>query len=489
MNLSLEHTAKNAWALPTRLKLNPWQISAKECWGGLLATLLYYVLARLGMAIFALHPSNITLLWLPSGVALVMCLHWGYRALPLIVLASFAANFSGMHAASNAAALGHTVLAALIDGLAGVLAMRLFTRFLPDGLHRAHDLWPWVGWVCLGATTCTSVLLSLNLAWGGYIAWAEAPSLTRTLILADGLGMVLIYPLYQGWRERRLGLGPKQTLAWPWLLAMMAGLAALLSLGLSVQPGLLFFVVPLLLWLSFRCDLLTVASLSALSLVIIIAGTAQHLGPFISPQASESNFRLLAFGFASALTTLGLALQNRQLRLSEHASEQWKDAAEHDALTGLLNRRVFVPSVAMEHLRSQRTGKIYTVAMLDLDHFKQINDTHGHGRGDAVLRACAALMQRNCRAIDTVARWGGEEFAILLPECTSHDAVQALDRLRHELASQPLETEDCAMAVTVSIGVASCVNPAETSAEVLARADRGLYAAKAAGRNCIVIGR
>ncbi len=130
----------------------------------------YYFLAHFGMTLFALKPSNITLLWLPSGLALVMCIQWGYLAVPFIVLASFAANFSGMSALSGPEAFLHTAVAAIADGLVGIIAMHLLKRFLPHGLTRTHDLLPFGLWICLLPTLITSLMLSVNLAVGGYIA-------------------------------------------------------------------------------------------------------------------------------------------------------------------------------------------------------------------------------------------------------------------------------------------------------------------------------
>ncbi|MGZ4955464.1 MAG: diguanylate cyclase [Methylobacter sp.] len=445
--------------------------------------LVYYFLACFGMALFALKPSNITLLWLPSGIALVMCIHWGYRAIPFIVLASFAANFSGMSALSGPSPFLHTIVAAIADGMVGIIAMHCLKHFLPNGLTRTHDLVPFGFWVCIVPASITSIILSINLAVGGYISWDETEKFFFMLVLADSLGILLVYQVYQGWHDdEKISQAECK-----WLVGVTLVMAVLLMLGFTLLPGAVFFIVPVLLVLSFNANLFGVATISSLSLMSIIVATAHNTGPFEVSDQADSNFRLMAFVFSSALTILGVALQNRQLTSIKRSSESWKNAAEHDPLTGLINRRAFLPRLQNEHQRALRTGNTYTFAMLDLDHFKAINDVYGHHCGDDVLCALAAVMIENCRSIDAVVRMGGEEFGILFPECTSDESLIALERIRNRFESSSVKADGKLISVTVSIGVSSLVNFQEKDAEVIERADRALYEAKEKGRNQIVV--
>lgn len=448
------------------------------------AALAYFLLARFGMAVFALQPSNITPLWLPSGLALVMCRQWGWRAAPFILLASFAANFPGMTTDGGATArsLGHTLVAAGADVLAGMMAAALFARLLPRGLLRIQDLLPFGLVVCLVPTAVTATILSVNLAAGGYIGWSQAPALFRTLLLADGLGLLLVYPVYQGWRDRL----PVTATELTWLAGAGAGIALLLWLAVTTMSGLLYFVAPALLVLAFNVRMLGVTALTALTLVAVIAATAMGHGPYADGPGNE-NFRLMAFVYASALTILGIVLQNRQLVFSQSALRQWQAAAEHDALTGLANRRALLPLLEAEHQRSQRTGHSYAVAMIDIDRFKTINDTWGHAAGDEVLRAVASVLAANARGIDTVARLGGDEFALLLPESDAAQASVAVERARLTLAQTPLEAGPGRTVVKISAGIAADSGRGESGSALLARADRALYAAKAAGRDRIIV--
>ena len=158
--------------------------------------------------------------------------------------------------------------------------------------------------------------------------------------------------------------------------------------------------------------------------------------------------------------------------------------ATTDFLTGLPNRREFMARLDDEQARLQRdVGEQGAVLMLDLDHFKRVNDEYGHATGDAVLRHLAALMRDSQRKIDTLGRVGGEEFAVLLPGADMAAATAFAERLRQRIASTPLEAEGRMLSVTVSIGIAA-LDAADTSGDAaLVRADKALYCAKRGGRN------
>jgi diguanylate cyclase (GGDEF)-like protein len=158
--------------------------------------------------------------------------------------------------------------------------------------------------------------------------------------------------------------------------------------------------------------------------------------------------------------------------------------ATTDFLTGLPNRREFMARLDDELARLHRNmDECAAVLMLDIDHFKHVNDEYGHATGDAVLRHLAALMQVGQRKVDKLGRVGGEEFAILLPGASFDAAMVYAERLRQKVATTPLEHEGLVIAVTVSIGIASLYPSDANSDAALVRADKALYAAKEAGRN------
>jgi diguanylate cyclase (GGDEF)-like protein/PAS domain S-box-containing protein len=156
---------------------------------------------------------------------------------------------------------------------------------------------------------------------------------------------------------------------------------------------------------------------------------------------------------------------------------------DHDELTGLLNRRGIWQAIQRVHALSIRSGRPYGVAVLDLDHFKRINDAHGHVVGDEVLRRIAETLRLGVREADWLGRWGGEELVILMPDIDEARARAGLERLRESVAERSIEWQGRRIRVTMSIGFAT-IGPAEDNpGSVLTRADLALYQAKSSGRN------
>lgn len=179
-------------------------------------------------------------------------------------------------------------------------------------------------------------------------------------------------------------------------------------------------------------------------------------------------------------------LRRQKAELAQ-ALEQIRQLATHDDLTGLLNRRAMLDRMQLEQRRSLRSGSPLLIAQLDIDHFKAVNDTHGHAAGDLVLQSFADTVRRNVRDTDVLARWGGEEFVLLLCDTPAADAVALMERLRQAVQAMqvPVPQGDGPITVTVSIGLARHT-PADPLAGTLERADQALYAAKAGGRNRVV---
>jgi diguanylate cyclase len=168
----------------------------------------------------------------------------------------------------------------------------------------------------------------------------------------------------------------------------------------------------------------------------------------------------------------------------KEAYRRIEELAELDELTGSFNRRCIMRMLDEELARAARSGSPCSIALIDLDWFKRINDAYGHPTGDEVLRTFAITMFANIRSIDRFGRYGGEEFLLVLPDMTVDGAVRALDRLREIIADLDWSAFSPGMRVTISAGVAT-LRPDETPDTFLARADSALYSAKAKGRNRI----
>jgi len=194
-----------------------------------------------------------------------------------------------------------------------------------------------------------------------------------------------------------------------------------------------------------------------------VLGTAFHAGQRLIELGTQRDLTpFMPFVYIALLAVVGGVGGSFWANLREQAIT--------DSLTGLYNRRYFQQEFQREIARSRRTGSPFSVLILDLDDFKSINDRFGHQEGDRVLRRVADTLRRGCRAVDVVARWGGEEFAVLLPDIGAEGAQQAGARLAEAVLA--------ATGVTMSVGWATA--PDDPDAELLDKADRRMYEHKRA---------
>ena len=256
----------------------------------------------------------------------------------------------------------------------------------------------------------------------------------------------------------------------------------------------------------FLCSLFTVFSFASLRSTPVQTGilwTAMTLGlaglflltdkPLAMPHGSHlERFatmtafivtigRCMFLGIFSS--SLKASLYQSGLKLKE-AYKRIEELAELDELTGSFNRRCIMRMLDEEIARSARGASSCSIALIDLDHFKRVNDSYGHPTGDEVLRTFAITMFANIRSVDRFGRYGGEEFLLVLPDMPNESAMRAMDRLRAIVADLDWSAFSPGMKVTLSAGVAT-LKPDETTDSFLARADSALYAAKAQGRNRI----
>ncbi|MEA5444598.1 diguanylate cyclase [Gammaproteobacteria bacterium AB-CW1] len=157
-----------------------------------------------------------------------------------------------------------------------------------------------------------------------------------------------------------------------------------------------------------------------------------------------------------------------------------------DRLTGMFNRVRIDEVLEQEFVRAKRYQRHFSVIFIDLDRFKNVNDNHGHLAGDEILKTLATYIQDNIRITDTAARWGGEEFLVVLPETGMEEAYQVAEKLRQAFEREPFELDDQQIHITLSLGVAAC-QPGDSIEAILARADKALYEAKRNGRNQTVV--
>lgn len=309
----------------------------------------------------------------------------------------------------------------------------------------------------------------------GFAFWMA----TETVNFLAFLPMILSFPGLHRLFPSGSGLfrnGPSVVM--PFLALMASFLAGVLVDG----PGALAFPVPVLLWCALVYRLWTVACLSLLFAVwALLAIHSGHLSVAIDLNDKST---LMSIRFGIALLTLAPLVVASAMAARDELTEQLRVLARTDQLTGVPNRSAFFEEGArlVERLVAQQ--RPVTVMMLDIDHFKSINDRHGHATGDRVLVAFSDLLRSRLRQRDRFARIGGEEFAVVLPDCTIEEARLIGRRIVESFSGMRFLTEDGGeFNATVSIGVEPMTLDKPGLDALLAGADQALYSAKRSGRN------
>jgi diguanylate cyclase (GGDEF)-like protein len=229
---------------------------------------------------------------------------------------------------------------------------------------------------------------------------------------------------------------------------------------------------------------------------VMVMGSTMAYKSTVDPQHYPVQIEWMYFAFVvtivPTITVLADQLNSMRQRLKAQRSEltvaleRIREMATRDELTGLINRRQMTLALAEHASLSKRSLALFSVAMLDLDFFKKVNDTYGHGVGDEVLRGFAVEATQALRETDLIARWGGEEFLVLMPEVPPGSPSVGLDRLRARLAASQLSQSVPELRMGFSAGVTT-FRVGEKIEEAIERADKALYQAKAAGRNQSVL--
>jgi diguanylate cyclase (GGDEF)-like protein len=344
-------------------------------------------------------------------------------------------------------------------------------------------------------TVVSSLLQALLIglfAWNGTVSWTVAGWF---FVLSVGSTGFFLLSVLRGWNLRF----KNRWLLWAQLLAnyliqLVFIIAAPRLWMIFLASSLVSFNYAMLGFTpqQFRWTWLGFGATTALALWI---GRER----FAYPELTGLNIVLMWLFFFLAVRRLSLigmqfstlrdelSQRNKQLTLS---LARIQELASHDDLTGAFNRRHFMELLQDERERSHRTQQPYSVALFDLDHFKAINDRFGHAAGDSVLRDFCTLVQAHMRVTDRFARWGGEEFVLLMPVTTPVESASlAVERIRSAVAAHAwtgIAALPADFRLTVSAGVATSV-AGEPVEALVARADTALYQAKRAGRNCFVM--
>jgi diguanylate cyclase (GGDEF)-like protein len=484
-----------------------------------LVPILYYAGAKLGM--LTVMPEGMAILWLPNAVLLTALLR--FQARHYVV---FATLVIGAEIAADLPTF--SPIEALLFGLTNVMeatvAYLLLARWRFDprfstlgDLSKFVMAGPVVG--ALAAAFCGATIY-------GHFRGTETAFLEflRIWWFGDGLGLMMVTPLLLAlWHDGRddASLVPVKLRPSDGLVALAALLAVSLVIasrdgrlaGVRVGPVL---ILPFVLFVAARFGhrAAGLATMAAGMVVVVMTTSGRNPLGNLSPRdnvidAQEFIFimSLMALGLSALLSQLRtkqrqLAASNQHLdelnrdleaRVDQRTAElrllnaQLEELALTDALTGLLNRRALVDLARKEIGHSQRQGRPLAVMMIDIDHFKSINDRYGHHAGDTVLRQAAAVIKRVIRAGDTPVRYGGEEFVVLAPETDQQGALDLAERIRQALRSEAIEADQGTVTITASCGVTVRGEDDQDPEQLLRRADEALYAAKLAGRDRVIV--
>ena len=327
-------------------------------------------------------------------------------------------------------------------------------------------------------------------AWIDQVSWS---AVWQFGLVGIGQAAVFALIIQQGWNLRLKEPGML-------LPQIVIGIGVLLAfIALMPQLWVLFVVASMVAYnfamMSFNARQFTWAWLlmgAASALALYLArGRLGHVGTSL---ASVAILWLFYFLSIRQLTVIGRQFSSLRSRLSEQnqqlseSLQRIQQLASHDDLTGVLNRRAFMELLATERTRALRTSHPFCVALIDIDHFKQVNDRFGHLTGDAVLKQFCGAATAGIRTSDRLARFGGEEFILLLvPVIGAEAGVIATERVRQAVEAHDWNRIAPGLTLTMSAGVAE-FNSSESIEGLIARADKALYAAKAAGRNRTIAG-
>jgi diguanylate cyclase (GGDEF)-like protein len=432
---------------------------------------VYFVAAKLGLRLAFVYPSASSV-WPGTGIALAAILLFGYRVWPGIFLGAFLANVTtaGSVETSLGIALGNT-----LEGLIGARFLNGFANGR-NSFDRARDILKFAFLTATLSTVVSATIGVTSLSMGNFIQPKDFVRVWFTWWLGDTIGSILLTPLLVLW-----SINPRIQ----WNLSQVFERVLFLSLfvlvNLVVFGGLIplsqdnypleFLVVPFFIWTAFRFDQRETAAAVVVLAAIAIWGTLHGYGPFVTRTSQQESLLLLqSFMGVNAVMSLVLsALVAEYRRVEIQLSHQ----AITDPLTGLWNYRKFIDVLDGEIKRAERTERPFAMLFLDVDNLKIINDRLGHIAGNQALCRVANALRGSCRSIDTVARFGGDEFAMILPEAEEKAAHIVADRIANRLVH-----DHDGPRITVSVGIAVYPTDGDRKESLVSAADRILYRAK-----------
>jgi diguanylate cyclase (GGDEF)-like protein len=390
---------------------------------------------------------------------------------PAIFLGAFLANVTtaGSVATSLGIALGNT-----LEGLIGARFLNCFANGR-DAFDRARDILKFAFLAATLSTVISATIGVTSLSLGGFLQSKDFGRIWFTWWLGDTIGSILLTPLLVLW-----SINPRIRWNLSQICERILFLSLFVLLNLVIFGGvtplsqenypLEFLCLPFFIWTAFRFSQRETAAAVVVLGALALWGTLHGYGPFVTRTSQESLLLLQLFmGVQSVMSLVLSALVAEYRQVETQLSHQ----AITDPLTGLWNYRKFIDVLDGEIKRAERTERPFAMLFLDVDNLKIINDRLGHIAGNKALCRVANALRGSCRSIDTVARFGGDEFAMILPEAEEKAAHIVADRIANRLVH-----DHDGPRITVSVGIAVYPTDGDRKESLVSAADRILYKAK-----------
>jgi diguanylate cyclase (GGDEF)-like protein len=431
---------------------------------------VYFVAAKLGLKLAFVYPSASSV-WPGTGIALSAILLLGYRVWPGVFIGAFLANVTtaGSVTTSLGIALGNT-----LEGLIGARFLHCFANGR-NAFDRARDILKFVFLAATLSTVISATIGVTSLSLGGFLQSKDFGRIWFTWWLGDTIGSILLTPLLVLW-----SINPRIRWNLSQICERILFLSLFVLLNLVIFGGvtplsqenypLEFLCLPFFIWTAFRFSQRETAAAVVVLGALALWGTLHGYGPFVTRTSQESLLLLQLFmGVQSVMSLVLSALVAEYRQVETQLSHQ----AITDPLTGLWNYRKFIDVLDGEIKRAERTERPFAMLFLDVDNLKIINDRLGHIAGNQALCRVANALRGSCRSIDTVARFGGDEFAMILPEAEEKAAHIVADRIANRLVH-----DHDGPRITVSVGIAVYPTDGDRKESLVSAADRILYKAK-----------
>ena len=451
-----------------------------------LVATVYVASARIGQ-IYAINPGNISPVWIPSGVMLAWVLIRGYYIWPGIFMGALIGNIWAYIDTSSIAIILLSIFSGSVNGLgdclAAIGAIYFIKKYTGDGnpfKHLKTFLYFFLFGVLLGPLV--SAILGVHALWTASFLPAEAYFISLiTWFIGDAVGVLLITPIillyFFPHEESHLKINKLELLAFILLLNLFPFIPNFPGNYLYLiqqQPAL--FLVPLFMWAALRFNRYILFHSAAYVLSISIIADYYGLGVFYlyTPLQSIMMLQFLTIVAMSSVFILYSLIHDKNKAL-----DNLQLALNHDALTKIFNRQYFDKRLDEEINLQARYGSPFCIAMFDIDRFKDVNDTYGHLFGDKILIQLSQIAINEIRATDIIARWGGEELVILMPNTGIEGGKIIAERIRVAVENSPLLPSGV---LTISFGLIEVV-VGKKRTDIMNQVDGALYIAKNNGRN------